>query len=420
MEQAFISSISINNVRHLHDITIPLSETEPKHLILTGKNGSGKTSVLMTLKTWLQDAIQNNNFNRVNTLKNDIENTQKNLEWLNQQLRASMDEGQRMNYRQQITSNQQNAKYFKDELSKISQLTLQYQGWEYIQSLYKEGQYIIAYFDAKRLNQMNTPTGINKVEIRDVYGIEEKASSAFIQYIVNLKADRSFARDDNDTKTIEEIDRWFEKFEGSLRTIFGDDTLRLEFDKKNYNFNFIQQGRNPFTLSTLSDGYSSIISILSELILRMENRSSKSYELQGLVLIDEAETHLHIELQKTILPFLTQFFPKLQFIITSHSPFVLTSIDNAVIYDLENQFRMEDLSAYSVDGVIEGYFNVDKYSKELKGLVNEYEQLLKAGVDANAERKSSLREYFKNSPKFLAPELDLKIKELELQYFLGL
>ena len=45
MENVFISNLMIENVRHLKNITIPLSQEEPKHLIFTGKNGSGKTSV---------------------------------------------------------------------------------------------------------------------------------------------------------------------------------------------------------------------------------------------------------------------------------------------------------------------------------------------------------------------------------------
>ena len=49
MEKIFISSLAIENVRHLKNITIPLSDEEPRHLILTGKNGSGKTSVLEAL-----------------------------------------------------------------------------------------------------------------------------------------------------------------------------------------------------------------------------------------------------------------------------------------------------------------------------------------------------------------------------------
>ena len=53
MERNFITKITINNVRHLNNIEIPLSEDKPRHLILTGKNGSGKTSVLEALRLHL-------------------------------------------------------------------------------------------------------------------------------------------------------------------------------------------------------------------------------------------------------------------------------------------------------------------------------------------------------------------------------
>jgi recombinational DNA repair ATPase RecF len=52
MEDVFISKIKINKVRHLENLEIPLSDTERKHLILTGKNGSGKTSILLALKNF--------------------------------------------------------------------------------------------------------------------------------------------------------------------------------------------------------------------------------------------------------------------------------------------------------------------------------------------------------------------------------
>ena len=46
MEQTFLTDIHIKKVRHLKNVTIPLDKEKRKHLILTGKNGSGKTSVL--------------------------------------------------------------------------------------------------------------------------------------------------------------------------------------------------------------------------------------------------------------------------------------------------------------------------------------------------------------------------------------
>ena len=46
MEQFYISELKIKKVHHLNNITIPLSKNKLKHLIITGRNGSGKTSDL--------------------------------------------------------------------------------------------------------------------------------------------------------------------------------------------------------------------------------------------------------------------------------------------------------------------------------------------------------------------------------------
>ena len=70
-----------------------------------------------------------------------------------------------------------------------------------------------------------------------------------------------------------------------------------------------------------------------------------------------------------------EFFPNLQFIITTHSPFVLNSIDNVVIYDLEKNIRLENMSQYSYEGIVEGYFEVDNYSNELKEKISKYRDL---------------------------------------------
>ena len=49
MEQTFFTGVNIEKVRHLENISIPLDKGKRKHLILTGKNGSGKTSVLKVM-----------------------------------------------------------------------------------------------------------------------------------------------------------------------------------------------------------------------------------------------------------------------------------------------------------------------------------------------------------------------------------
>lgn len=116
------------------------------------------------------------------------------------------------------------------------------------------------------------------------------------------------------------------------------------FDEETFQFSIQETGREPFDFNSLSSGYAAVLDIINDLIIRMEanSRLRLYFDIEGIVLIDEIETHLHLELQKEILPILTELFPKLQFIITTHSPFVLSSLDSAVIYDLENKKLVKD------------------------------------------------------------------------------
>ena len=57
------------------------------------------------------------------------------------------------------------------------------------------------------------------------------------------------------------------------------------------------------------------------------------------------------------MPLLTKVFPNIQFIITTHSPFVLSSMPNAVAYDLEHQEVLDNLTEYSYESLAEGIWN---------------------------------------------------------------
>ena len=54
MKEYFISEINIEKLYHLSNITIELDTTKRQHLLLTGKNGSGKTSLLLRLVRYLK------------------------------------------------------------------------------------------------------------------------------------------------------------------------------------------------------------------------------------------------------------------------------------------------------------------------------------------------------------------------------
>lgn len=415
MEDIFISHIHINQVRHLKNLDIPLSATERQHLILTGANGSGKTSFLVALKEYFK-GVESNWIYSIDTYRQAIEQSRTQLITLENKLKADLDETQKAKLNSQKSSIIGDIRYKQGQLDPFIPLDLKISNLGSIVSAFQSNDFIYTYFDSKRSSNFKKPTGPQKLELENIYRIDAKANTNFIQYIVNLRYDKLDAKDSNNQKEAEAIDIWFDKFTNALKDIFEDETLTLEFDRPNYNYNIILRGREKFDLNTLSDGYSAVMNILTELILRMEKKSSHFYDVQGIVLIDEIETHLHIDLQKKILPFLTAFFPKIQFIVTTHSPFVLTSVKNAVVYDLEKQEALTDLSGYSVEAIIESYFGQDKYANVLTEKVNQYEKLMSKNALSEAEReeKRDLRGYFKNLPYFLAPELQVKIQQIEL------
>jgi predicted ATP-binding protein involved in virulence len=55
-------------------------------------------------------------------------------------------------------------------------------------------------------------------------------------------------------------------------------------------------------------------------------------QTQGILLIDEAENHLHPKWQKTFIQSIQEIFPNLQLIVTTHSPFIVSSVENAKIF----------------------------------------------------------------------------------------
>mgnify|MGYP005857833037 CR=1 FL=1 len=399
----FITEIKINFSRNIRDFNIPLSKEKRQHLILTGKNGSGKTSLLLELNKYLTQ-IDNGNFQNYQAWTNNLNSNKARL---------------------QSETNKSQISSIKNSIENLERILANFGGTEIkfstdnmsIFNLTKSGQFLLAYFDSKRLSNLNVPNGINKLKLKKKYLLSDKVNTNFIQYLVNLKADRSFARDDNEMDTVNKIDSWFKKFEKRLQFIFDFEKLELKFSRKEYNFEIITDELEPFNFNNLSDGYSAIISIVSELILRMEAHNVKAYDLEGVVIIDEIETHLHVDLQKKILPFLTDFFPKIQFIVTTHSPFVLSSISNVTICDLESRIVTTDLTNYSYDALIESYFKTDKYSDEIKNKIKEFEELIEKD-DLTPKQKNTLidlRNYFAHSPKYLSNELMVKLQELSLK-----
>lgn len=78
----------------------------------------------------------------------------------------------------------------------------------------------------------------------------------------------------------------------------------------------------------MSSGELALSCLFCEVLKQADNISRLSNS-KGIVLIDEVDKHLHVTLQKDVLPLLMGLFPNVQFIITTHSPFVSLGLHNA-------------------------------------------------------------------------------------------
>lgn len=403
----FITSIHINEVRHLKNIEIKLNSEKRQHLILTGKNGSGKTSVLQAMKRYLSSLSQGN----FNHLKNDYPS------WITM-------------YQKIFDDAQTEEKKFeaKKDLERTTAQMLQYtQGTEItlansdtLEECYSNGEFVVAFFPANRLSKIRRVHGAEDVKLESKYSIDDSPAQILLKYMVHLKTQQAYARNESDLETEVKVASWFSRFRDALRALLDDESIELRYDYKNYNFLIEQKGRNPYGLDELSDGYSAIIGIVADLILRMDRNwllkgELSQYDAEGVVLIDELETHLHVELQRKILPFLTEFFPRIQFIITTHSAYILNSISNACIYDLEKQKQYSDFSNYSADDIAEGYFDADNYSEQMQNKINRYRELVAQkdlSEDERAER-ARLRMELKNSNRVLEREIVEEFAKIE-------
>ena len=334
----------------MQDIEINISDSERKHLIFTGKNGSGKTSVL-------------------NAIDFDLNQKFSNPSWLHEHKEIKIE-----------------STFFNNSSSGI----------------------IFCYHFSRNL-KVNKSEGVKDNISKNVEDFEK-----FLAKKRTEQAFLSFERENgNEVKLISD---WFDKLESSLRYLFEDESLKLmsKRTEDKLNFYLTSKDREEFDFNTLSSGYSSVLYILFDMMQQMQNEGgSFDYTKEGIALIDEVEAHLHISLQKKILPFLTSFFPNVQFIVTTHSPFILQSLENAVIFDLETKKRYEDFSNYSSESILETFYDMDKFGVLMKKNMEKYEELLQSVHGQNKDEILAMRKVFLEVPDI---EVSYWIKDMDIRH----
>jgi ABC-type cobalamin/Fe3+-siderophores transport system ATPase subunit len=194
----------------------------------------------------------------------------------------------------------------------------------------------------------------------------------------------------------------------NLDFIFGSDG-RFFFDKIGRDLEpLFLLDDSPVYLEDLSSGFKSVLSIVLSIVEWIEKTNENENMLienaRGVVLIDELDAHLHPAWQTKIKNILIKLFPKLQFIVTSHSPHVISSADAEEVIVLRREHGEmkyttidKSLAAWKTDDIYSLIMGVDTVHQiTLKDVVNKVDGLVENG--RFDEALSLIDEYSEKTP----------------------
>lgn len=161
-----------------------------------------------------------------------------------------------------------------------------------------------------------------------------------------------------------------QKLEEAVSEIVGF-PVTFELDKKNIRkVVVVYDNTLENDLEVLPDGLKSIISWLADLCMRLEELNSKTdipvFDQNVIIFLMKINIHLHIEWQRKILPVIQKLLPNAQIFISTHSPFVVNSVDDAWVYNLalkegNAQVRKKNIQdGNSVSYILRSIFGVNQ------------------------------------------------------------
>jgi len=168
--------------------------------------------------------------------------------------------------------------------------------------------------------------------------------------------------------------------------------------------------------SQLSDGFKSMINLVAEISHRCIELNGFLGEdaivkTPGIVLIDEIDLYLHPKWQRHVLADLKKAFPLIQFVVTTHSPFIVQSAPKDGLIVLDNEFLNEDNQMASLEDIAIKFMGMDENSRRsekynrMVELASEYFEIIKSGRKLTPEQEKRLTEIEQensNDPAYVA------------------
>jgi predicted ATP-binding protein involved in virulence len=217
-------------------------------------------------------------------------------------------------------------------------------------------------------------------------------------------------------------DPQLEAVRGAVAALLQDfSNLRIERKLRRMT---VQKHGEILDVTQLSAGEKALLTLVSDLARRLAlaNPEARDPRLgEGVVLIDEIDLHLHPRWQRMLLPSLERTFPNCQFIVTTHSPQVISDVKPECIYLLERTQEGEIIArrpeaSFGLDSnrILEDLMGVDERPKRIKEQLLQFFRLIDEGKldEAKALRRELEAEIGSDEPNFAKGDVLIRRKEM--------
>jgi predicted ATP-binding protein involved in virulence len=380
----YIKQLTLSNFRSFTDLTIPFFTEEhdgqpSKTVVFIGNNGAGKTAILDALKislSWLVGRINREKGGGFPIVDADVQNEQNfadvTLQVQYAKSRYSWQLSKTLKGRLKTTDSQLNevsklAGLFREQLTlnasttslplivyypiergvfdipleiKVRHSFGQLDGYDNALRGVDFGRFFEWFRDHEDSENeaqfQEVQPSIEKF-VETFNGKHEDFASALLTYVKQLKA----TTQDPQLSAVRSAIRTFMSNFENLR-IQRQPHLQMLVDKNGKTLNVAQ----------LSQGEKSMMALVGDIARRlamMNPALENPLEGLGIVLIDEIDLHLHPNWQRTIVANLEKTFPNCQFVLTTHSPIVISESPNLLCYSLDDGYMQKLNNLYGMD-----------------------------------------------------------------------
>ncbi len=186
------------------------------------------------------------------------------------------------------------------------------------------------------------------------------------------------------------------------------DNIYFDYNRRELVMEFSDGRKLPFQY--LSDGVRNMLAMVADIafrcsVLNPHQRDKAATLTKGIVLIDELDLHLHPSWQKKVVESLKESFPNIQFIVTTHSPLILGTVQDRIITVQEGKaFYPPTHYGRTANDVLRNTMQTAERLESVQDKITRYFELIELGEGSSAEAVE-LREYLNENIGQDDPEL---------------